>query len=69
LLQRHARELAQIAGLLVSQGEIPRERLAEIFGLTLTEEPAVLAPYADRLAAFADRIALMSESGRVGAQA
>jgi cell division protease FtsH len=69
LLQRHARELAQIAGLLVGQGEIPRERLAEIFGLTLTEEPAVLAPYADRLAAFADRIALMSESGRVEAQA
>jgi cell division protease FtsH len=60
LLQQHARELADIAELLMKHGEIPRPQLAEIFRLQLTEEPAVLAPYAQQLEAFAERLKVVT---------
>ncbi|MES2938195.1 MAG: AAA family ATPase [Pseudomonadota bacterium] len=53
ILRQEAGLLARIADLLVTQGEVPREQLAQMFGLRETQEPAVLAPYARRLAAFA----------------
>ncbi|HSV47009.1 MAG TPA: AAA family ATPase [Ramlibacter sp.] len=51
-LAAHAPLLARMAQLLVAQGEIPRVQLAGLLGLEAGEEPAVLAPYAQRLAQF-----------------
>jgi hypothetical protein len=51
-LQESAELLARIADLLCKDGEVSRLQLAEMFGLEITKEPAVLAPYAQKLAAF-----------------
>jgi hypothetical protein len=55
LLQEHAALLARMAHLLARDGEISRERMGELFGLAVTQESAVVAPYAQRLEAFALR--------------
>lgn len=52
LLQDQAPLLARIADALMRDGEVAREDLAAMLGLALTGEPAVLAPYAQRLQAF-----------------
>lgn len=52
LLQGAAPLLSRIADALVREGELPRPVLARMLGLALTQEPAVLAPYAQRLEAF-----------------
>lgn len=53
LLQQHAGLLAQLAEALVRDGEVPRPQLARLLGLEIADEPAVLFPYALRLARFA----------------
>lgn len=55
LLQDHAALLARLSRALVEHGEIPRAELAAMLGLQVQDEPAVLAPYAQRLATFAHR--------------
>lgn len=55
LLQEHAALLARLSRALVEHGEIPRAELAVTLGLQVQDEPAVLAPYAQRLATFARR--------------
>lgn len=52
LLQDNARLLATVADTLLREGEFNRKALADVLGVAVTEEPAVLAPYAQRLAAF-----------------
>jgi cell division protease FtsH len=61
LLEEHAVLLAEVAGLLKRDGEVSRERMAALFGLAVTQDPAVLAPYAARLEAFARRHAAREE--------
>lgn len=63
LLQDHAPLLAQVADLLARDGEVSRERMGQLFGLAVTQEPAVLAPYAERLDAFARRHRAGAPSG------
>lgn len=53
LLQHNAPLLARLADALTREGEVSRGVLADLLGLQVAEEPAVLAPYADRLALFA----------------
>ena len=60
LLRDHAALLASVADALSRDGEIPREELARMLGVPVSEEPAVLAPYARRLEAFTQ---LMEEMG------
>lgn len=55
LLQDNARLLARIADALMRDGELAREALAALLGRELAGEPAVLTPYAQRLAVFAKR--------------
>jgi hypothetical protein len=55
LLRSSGTLLARISQMLVRDGEVSRVALAEMLGLRVTEELAVLAPYATRLAAFAQR--------------
>ena len=52
LLQQHAPLLARLADMLTRDGEVPRPALAELLGLSIAEDAAVVAPYADRLARF-----------------
>jgi hypothetical protein len=61
LLQEHAALLSEVAGLLARDGEVSRERMAALFGLAVTQDPAVLAPYAARLAEFGRRHAPLEE--------
>jgi len=55
LLQEHGALLASISDALAQKGEMSRAELAGMLGLQVTAEPAVLAPYAARLSAFAGR--------------
>lgn len=55
LLQENAGLLAQVADTLQREGEFKREALAGLLGLAVSDEPAVLAPYARRLADFSQR--------------
>ncbi|HVE52486.1 MAG TPA: AAA family ATPase [Ramlibacter sp.] len=52
LLQENAQLLARLADALTRDGEVPRAALAALLGLEVAEEPAVVAPYAERLAQF-----------------
>ncbi|TWO70699.1 AAA family ATPase [Caenimonas sedimenti] len=62
LLQENAALLSEVAGLLSRDGEVSRERMAALFGLAVTQDPAVLAPYAARLAEFGRRYAPHEEA-------
>jgi cell division protease FtsH len=53
LLQEQAPLLAKIADALMREGEVARGTLAEMLGLKLAKEQAVLTAYAERLEAFA----------------
>lgn len=53
LLHANTGLLASIAQLLMRDGEVSRAALGEMLGLKVTQEAAVMAPYAGRLAAFA----------------
>lgn len=64
LLQAHSTVLLRITKTLSEHGELPREALAEWLGLEVTSKPSVLEPYADRLAAFAQRQATMGQLER-----
>jgi hypothetical protein len=55
LLQQHGALLARLADMLMRDGEVSRPQLAQMFGLKAVGEPAVLAPYAQRLASFSGR--------------
>lgn len=55
VLQEHAGLLAQMANTLVRDGEVQRQDLGRWLGLQVCDDPAVLAPYADRLALFTSR--------------
>jgi cell division protease FtsH len=52
LLQEQAPLLAKIADALMREGEVTRGRLADLLGLKLAKEQAVLTAYAERLEAF-----------------
>jgi len=54
-LQQHGELLARLADLLVRDGEVSRPQLGQMFGLKVASEPAVLAPYAQRLDSFTRR--------------
>lgn len=56
LLQEHGALLAGISDALARKGEMSRSELAAMLQLQVTAEPAVLAPYAARLSAFAGRL-------------
>jgi hypothetical protein len=55
LLQQHGPLLARLADMLVRDGEVSRPQLGRMFGLKAEGEPAVLAPYAQRLQVFSGR--------------
>jgi hypothetical protein len=55
LLSEHAGLLARLSRRLVDHGEISRAHLAAMLALPVEDEPAVLVPYAERLATFAHR--------------
>ena len=56
LLRNNGSLLARISDMLARDGEVSRAALAEMLGLQVTEELAVLAPYAKRLSAFAQAL-------------
>lgn len=62
VLRDNAPLLARVADILARDGEVSRVALAEMLTLRVTEELAVLAPYATRLSAFADRQLRQPES-------
>ncbi|MES2946995.1 MAG: AAA family ATPase [Pseudomonadota bacterium] len=55
LLQEHNAVFLRITQALAEHGEVSKQELAQWLGLTVAAEPSVLEPYADHLAAFAQR--------------
>lgn len=55
MLRDNAGLLSAVANTLLGEGEFKRDALATLLGLQVSDEPAVLAPYARRLAEFTDR--------------